>query len=51
VQGTEAAADGHAEGCSQWLIGGDPTERLYFHIIAVARLGDEWTLNSGVCEC
>ncbi len=39
VQGTEAAAYGHAEWRSRSLIGGDPTERLYFDIVAVARFG------------
>jgi hypothetical protein len=28
----------------------DPTERLYFDIVAVARVGDEWTLKSGLCK-
>jgi hypothetical protein len=50
VQGTEAAADGHTEWRSGWLIGGDPTDGLYFDIVAVARPGDEWTLNSGLCK-
>jgi hypothetical protein len=36
VQGTEAAAHGHAEWRSRPLIGGDPTERLYFDFVAVA---------------
>jgi hypothetical protein len=50
VQGTEAAADGHAEGRRRWLIASDPTQRLDFDIAAVARPGDEWTLNNGLCE-
>jgi hypothetical protein len=29
---------------------GDPTERLYFDIVAVARVGDGWTLKSGLCK-
>jgi hypothetical protein len=28
----------------------DPTERLYFDIVAVARAGDGWTLRSGLCK-
>lgn len=26
----------------------DPAERLYFDVVAVARVGDEWTLKSGL---
>jgi hypothetical protein len=29
---------------------GDPTERLYFDIVAVDRVGDGWTLKSGLCK-
>jgi hypothetical protein len=29
---------------------GDPTERLYFDIVAVARAGDGWALKSGLCK-
>lgn len=29
---------------------GDPTERLYFDIVAVARAGDGWQLKSGLCK-
>jgi hypothetical protein len=29
---------------------GDPTERLYFDIVAVARAGDGWELKSGLCK-
>jgi len=29
---------------------GDPSERLYFDIVAVARIGDDWTLKSGLCK-
>jgi hypothetical protein len=29
---------------------GDPTERLYFDIVAVARNGDGWELKSGLCK-
>jgi hypothetical protein len=28
----------------------DPTERLYFDIVAVARAGDGWQLTSGLCK-
>jgi hypothetical protein len=28
----------------------DPTERLYFDIVAVARVGDRWELKSGLCK-
>jgi hypothetical protein len=28
----------------------DPTERLYFDIVAVARTGNGWTLKSGLCK-
>jgi hypothetical protein len=28
----------------------DPAERLYFDIVAVARAGDRWMLNSGLCK-
>ena len=28
----------------------DPTERLYFDIVAVTRRGDTWTLASGLCR-
>jgi len=28
----------------------DPTERLYFDIVAVTRSGDQWTLASGLCK-
>ena len=29
---------------------GDPTERLYFDIVAVGRADHEWTLKSGLCK-
>jgi hypothetical protein len=29
---------------------GDPTERLYFDIVAVVRAGDGWQLKSGLCK-
>ncbi|HLK83373.1 MAG TPA: hypothetical protein VKT99_18035 [Xanthobacteraceae bacterium] len=29
---------------------GDPSERLYFDIVAVARAGDGWELKSGLCK-
>ncbi len=29
---------------------GDPSERLYFDIVAVARRGDRWELKSGLCK-
>lgn len=29
---------------------GDPEERLYFDIVAVARAGDSWELKSGLCR-
>ncbi|MFB9265329.1 hypothetical protein ACFFWD_19585 [Bradyrhizobium erythrophlei] len=29
---------------------GDPNERLYFDIVAVARKGDGWELKSGLCK-
>jgi hypothetical protein len=29
---------------------GDPAERLYFDIVAVARVGNGWVLNSGLCK-
>lgn len=29
---------------------GDPDERLYFDIVAVARDGDRWVLKSGLCK-
>ena len=29
---------------------GDPTERLYFDIVAVAHAGDGWELKSGLCK-
>ena len=28
----------------------DPTERLYFDIVAVARAGGSWELKSGLCK-
>jgi hypothetical protein len=28
----------------------DPSEHLYFDIVAVARAGDAWELNSGLCK-
>jgi hypothetical protein len=28
----------------------DPTGRLYFDIVAVARAGDGWALKSGLCK-
>jgi hypothetical protein len=28
----------------------DPTERLYFDIVAVTRKGDGWELTSGLCK-
>jgi len=28
----------------------DPTERLYFDIVAVTRSGDKWKLASGLCK-
>jgi hypothetical protein len=28
----------------------DPTERLYFNIVAMARSGDKWKLASGLCK-
>jgi hypothetical protein len=28
----------------------DPTGRLYFDIVAVARTNDRWTLQSGLCK-
>ena len=28
----------------------DPTQRLYFDIVAVARNGDDWKLTSGLCK-
>jgi len=28
----------------------DPTERLYFDIVAVARAGQGWELKSGLCK-
>ncbi|HEV3185697.1 MAG TPA: hypothetical protein VGZ49_12495 [Xanthobacteraceae bacterium] len=28
----------------------DPTERLYFDIVAVTRAGDGWQLKSGLCK-
>jgi hypothetical protein len=28
----------------------DPTERLYFDVVAVARRGDGWELASGLCK-
>ena len=28
----------------------DPAERLYFDIVAVARVGDGWELKSGLCK-
>jgi hypothetical protein len=29
---------------------GDPTERLYFDIVAVTWIGDGWQLKSGLCK-
>ena len=29
---------------------GDPSERLYFDIVAVARTADGWELKSGLCK-
>jgi hypothetical protein len=29
---------------------GDPSEHLYFDIVAVARAGDGWELKSGLCK-
>jgi hypothetical protein len=29
---------------------GDPTERLYFDIVAVVRDGSKWQLTSGLCK-
>ena len=28
----------------------DPSEHLYFDIVAVARAGDGWELKSGLCK-
>ena len=28
----------------------DPTERLYFDIVAIARAGNDWELKSGLCK-
>jgi hypothetical protein len=28
----------------------DPTERLYFDIVAVARTSEDWELKSGLCK-
>ena len=28
----------------------DPSEHLYFDIVAVARAGDAWELKSGLCK-
>jgi hypothetical protein len=28
----------------------DPTQRLYFDIVSVARSGDGWALKSGLCK-
>ena len=28
----------------------DPTERLYFDIVSVARAGETWELKSGLCK-
>ena len=33
-----------------FISSGDPNERLYFDIVAVARTGDGWELKSGLCK-
>jgi hypothetical protein len=33
-----------------YLSTSDPTQRLYFDIVAVARKGAEWELKSGLCK-
>jgi hypothetical protein len=46
----------HADGADGFLCEvtfiskGDPTERLYFDIVAVVRAGDGWALKSGLCK-
>jgi hypothetical protein len=45
----DSSADGFL--CEVTFISkGDPAERLYFDIVAVARIGDGWTLKSGLCK-
>jgi len=50
------AAKCHGRGGEQFLCevsfisDGDPTERLYFDIVAVARIGGGWKLQSGLCR-
>ena len=34
----------------QFISTSDPTERLYFDIVAVTRSGDDWKLVSGLCK-
>ncbi len=34
----------------QFISTSDPTERLYFDIVAVTRKGDDWKLVSGLCK-
>ena len=44
-----ASADGFL--CEVTFISkGDPAQRLYFDIVAVARAGDGWELKSGLCR-
>lgn len=33
-----------------FISAGDQTERLYFDIVAVARVGNAWELKSGLCK-
>jgi hypothetical protein len=45
----ERAGDGFL--CEvKFISTGDPTERLYFDIVAVARKGSQWELTSGLCK-
>jgi hypothetical protein len=45
----DASADGFL--CEVTFISkGDPAQRLYFDIVAVARAGDGWELKSGLCK-
>jgi hypothetical protein len=34
----------------RFISNGDPTERLYFDIVAVTRTGNNWELTSGLCR-
>jgi hypothetical protein len=54
LQVIAAACNAHVEGtylCEiSFVSNGDPDQRLYFDVVAVARTGGEWELKSGLCK-